>query len=267
MSDSPGDNSMWKRRFLFRRGVAVAIAFPLMLAPAPVRAARWWLDVERGRADARFNDVQIPGDSGTRFSLTDDLHSDPTIYGRVRLGVEVSERNRLILLLAPLEIEAAGALARPVSFEGTTFAAGTPLSALYRFNSWRLTWRYDFVAGPRWWVGGGVTASVRDAEIALKGGGQRSLKSNVGFVPLLHGHLSGPISGRLGLLVEADALAAPQGRAEDLFAGLTWTVSNAVVARLGYRLLEGGTDNDAVYNFAWIDYWGGGVALHFGGDP
>jgi hypothetical protein len=44
----------------------------------------------------------------------------------------------------------------------------------------------------------------------------------------------------------------PQGRAEDVMLALPWDVGEAITLRAGYRMLEGGADNDEVYNFAWI---------------
>lgn len=243
---------------------AMTLLLQLFLA-APAAGAGWWIDLEGGRVSAAANDVAIPRDDGTRFSLTDELRSDADAYGRLRLGLDLNARSRLSLLVAPLTLAAAGLLDRPLVFEGVTFPAATPLVARYRFNSYRLTWERDVVTGPRWRLSAGVTAKIRDAEISVEGGGRSSNKTNVGFVPLLHGRLSGPITGPVGLLLEFDALAGPQGRAEDVFAGLTWSPAPRLAARAGYRLLEGGADVDAVYNFAWIDYWGAGLSYRFDG--
>lgn len=59
---------------------------------------------------------------------------------------------------------------------------------------------------------------------------------------------------KLSLLLEADALAAPQGRAEDVLLAVQYQVVERVGVRVGYRLLEGGADNDEVFNFALINY-------------
>lgn len=241
----------------------LSVCAGLALSITSARAS-WWIDLEGGRASAASNVVAIPRDDGTRFSLTDDFRSDADAYGRLRVGVDLTTRSRLSFLLAPLALDAVGTLDRPLTFEGVTFGAGTPLGARYRFNSYRLTWARDFIDGPRWTLSAGVTAKIRDAEIMVRGGGLAAKKSNVGFVPLLHGRLAGPVAGPIGLLLEADALAAPQGRAEDLFAGLTWSPAPHLAARAGYRLLEGGADVKSVYNFAWIDYWGAGVSYRFG---
>ena len=64
-------------------------------------------------------------------------------------------------------------------------------------------------------------------------------------------------------LIEGDALAAPQGRAEDVFVGARCDFDDQSSIRLGYRILEGGADNDEVYNFALIQYLVGSVVVRF----
>ena len=45
----------------------------------PARAA-WFVDIESGVAYNGYNDVRIPGDTGTDISLTDELTSDGTPF-------------------------------------------------------------------------------------------------------------------------------------------------------------------------------------------
>jgi hypothetical protein len=59
---------------------------------------------------------------------------------------------------------------------------------------------------------------------------------------------------RLSLLLEGDALAAPQGRAEDILVAARYKINDAASMSVGYRLLEGGADNDEVYNFSLFNY-------------
>jgi hypothetical protein len=83
-------------------------------------------------------------------------------------------------------------------------------------------------------------------------------------VPLLNVHAAwGPAQGRFGVVLDADAdaLVAPQGRAEDVLLALTWTASEDVELRAGYRTLEGGADNAEVYSFAWLHYAVVGLAF------
>jgi hypothetical protein len=103
-------------------------------------------------------------------------------------------------------------------------------------------------------LGIGFTGKIRDAAISLEGGDQKSEKTNTGFVPLINFRAQWTISPRFGLLLDGDALAAPQGRAEDVILALTANATKSLQFKIGYRFLEGGADNDEVYNFTMINY-------------
>lgn len=81
-----------------------------------------------------------------------------------------------------------------------------------------------------------------------------SVKTNVGFVPIINFNLAWHLNEKLGILVEGDALAAPQGRAEDVLVAATYRLSDLIGFKAGYRLLEGGAANDEVYSFALFHY-------------
>ena len=218
-------------------------------------------EFEAGAAWASRNDVRIPGSTGTGLSLADDLRSSATPLFRVRVGYRCRDRHLVTALIAPLRVNATGAAPRDVDFAGATFPSGAPLLAVYRFDSYRLTYRYSLVRSPGFDLAIGGTAKIRDAEISLYGA-DTGRKTNTGFVPLLNVHVEWrPGSGALGLLLDADALAAPQGRAEDILLAATWAIRGDVGLYAGYRMLEGGADNDEVYNFSWVHYAVAGVLL------
>jgi len=219
------------------------------------------VDLESGAVVSGYNDVRIPGDGGTLFSLSEELEIDPTMFYRVRLFYAINERHNIGVLYAPLSLNPTGTLDRDLVFEGETFAAGTPLDATYRFNSYRLVYRYDVLMKEKLELGIGFTAKIRDAEISVRGNGVESKKTNVGFVPIIHFRMLWHMTPRLGLLIDGDALAAPQGRAEDVLAALTYDLSDTITMKFGYRILEGGADNDEVYNFSLINYACFGVLI------
>ncbi len=247
--------------------VRVAAAAAVILASAGASAAwaqeRVRIDVEGGAAVSGYNDVRIPGDSGTLFSLTDDLSSDTESFWRVRADLRLAPKHVVSVLVAPLRIDASGRFNRPVAFAGAVFGAGEPVRGLYVFNSYRLTYRWEPVRTPNWLLGVGITAKIRDAETRLTSGGTIARKTNVGFVPLVNFKVERRLGDRAALLLEGDALAAPQGRAEDVFAGLRWRANRHVSFKAGYRFLEGGADNDTVYTFALVHYLSAGVVLTF----
>ena len=221
------------------------------------------LDIETGAVFSGYNDVRIPGDGGTLFSLSEELEADPGVFYRIRIFYNFNDRHHLGALYAPLSINSAGKLDRDLIFEGETFPANTPLEATYKFNSYRLIYRYDFLRKDKIDIGVGFTAKIRDAKIAVKGDGLESEKSNVGFVPIIHFRLAWRFAEKLAFLLDGDALAAPQGRAEDVLAALIFKASDKIDLKAGYRILEGGADNDEVYNFALLNYASIGAIFHF----
>lgn len=220
-------------------------------------------DWEFGLVFSGRNDTRIPGNGGTKLSLVDDLSTPPAPVFRVRVGYRLAERHFITALYAPLSVTARGTLDRDISFMGATYPAGSPAAAVYRFDSYRLTYRYSFIRREGLDVAGGFTAKIRSAETSLYGIEARR-KTNTGFVPLLNVHAAWrPHNGAFGVLFDADALAAPQGRAEDILIAGTWVAREGVELRVGYRMLEGGADNSEVYSFAWFHYLVVGFGLTF----
>jgi hypothetical protein len=168
-------------------------ALLFLVVPAAGAQDRRRVDFENGAAITGYNDVRIPGDTGTMFSLTDDLASDTTYFWRLRADVRIAPKHVLSALAAPLTINSAGSFDQPVSFAGATFAPGVP------------------VKGP----------------------------------------------------IEGDALAAPQGRAEDIFAGLVVHAVKQWSIKAGYRFLEGGADNGEVCTSALVHYLAAGMVVRF----
>jgi hypothetical protein len=229
---------------------------------APLKA-QLVIDVEGGAVFTGYNNVRIPGNTGTLFSLKDDLKPNPAAFIRLRVGYTLGTRHTISLLYAPLTVRSEGTFNNPVNFEGETFPAGGPVDAQYTFNSYRLTYRYDIVKRPKTEFGLGFTAKIRDAEIALESEEVSSNKTKVGFVPIIHIRFHYQLNDKLGLLLEGDALAAPQGRAEDILLAATYKFSEKVGIKAGYRILEGGADNDEVYNFSLFNYAAIGAFITF----
>jgi hypothetical protein len=210
--------------------------------------------VEGGVALVGYNDVRVPNDGGSTISLTKDVGIPPDGYFRAQAGVELG-RHSVQLTWAPLQLEGEGVLPSTVSFAGATFDGGTNARAIYQFDSYRLTYRYGIVRGKRWEVDLGLTAFLRDAQISLDGvpGGVQD-STDTGFVPLLSFRVAWWPTERLGVVLDGDAIAgSPYGRAEDVLLAVQWRVKPGIVARLGYRIVEGGADVDQVYNFALVN--------------
>lgn len=247
-----------KKAFLYSISVLILV-FSLSI-PARSQAR---IGLEAGLVFTGYNDVRIPGDEGTFFSMKDDLVPEATFFYRVTAGYTINSRHTLTLLYAPLKVRSEGSKAEDILFEGVVFPANSELEGTYVFNSYRLTYRYDIVKKPRVEFGLGFTAKIRDAKIALSSPGLSSEKTNVGFVPIINFRLLWNVAGRFGLLLYGDALAAPQGRAEDVLVAATYQLSDCFEIRAGYRILEGGADNDEVYNFSLFHYATAGLTYTF----
>lgn len=235
----------------------------LLILAAATAHAGWSVDIESGLASSGYNDVRIPGDTGSDLSLSEDLEAESTEFVRLRLTIDLGDRHQLSFLGAPFGFESTGTLDRDIDFNGTRFTAGVPLRSFYRFDSYRVTYRYTWLRNARLTAGIGFTGKVRDASISLDNGSVYSEKTNTGFVPLVNFAFDWRFASKLGLLFEGDALAAPQGRAEDVQLAMYGQPSKHLRLRLGYRVLEGGADNDEVYTFALVHYLSAGVTWSF----
>lgn len=219
-------------------------------------------DIETGAVATGYNNVRIPGDQGTLFSLKDDLISKTEIFFRLRANYTIKSRHTLSLLYAPFETVSTGNVPYDILFEGATFPANTDLKGTYKFNSYRFTYRYEIVLKPKFEFGLGFTAKIRDAKIAMSSSTLESEKTNVGFVPILNFRMLWKLDEKFGILFEGDALAAPQGRAEDVLIAATYRFSDRFGLKAGYRILEGGAANDEVYNFALFNYASVGLIIN-----
>lgn len=212
------------------------------------------LDLEAGMAFSGYNDIRIPGAGGTLYSMSRELRSDPAPYNRLRVEYLFGRSHSLSVVAAWLRVNGTGSSDKDIVFMGETFPAGSALASYFRFDSYRLTYRWDALRRERLTAGFGFTAKIRDAAISLRNTDREAEKKNTGFVPIANFRLAWRASDRLTAVLDGDALAAPQGRAEDVFVGAAWRLGKRVSLKAGYRVLEGGADNDEVYTFSLFHY-------------
>jgi hypothetical protein len=211
-------------------------------------------EIECGAVWQSHNEVAIPNGTGTRFSMADLLGRGPYAAGRIYATWRFLPKHEICGLLAPLEINDSGILPKTTVFNGVTFDPFTPTDATYRFDSYRLTYRYLLWDAEGWKVKVGITGKIRDAEISLAQSNKSSSYDNTGFVPLLNLAVEKEIADQLDIVVDIDGLASSQGRAFDISAKMEYEVAPGLSLSFGYRMVEGGADNDDVYTFAWLQY-------------
>jgi hypothetical protein len=216
---------------------------------------RFVIELEAGLVWQTRNDVQIPNtDAGTRFSLVDLAGKGPWPAGRLYFTWNINNRHSLRALLAPLSYTETGTFAQPVDFAGANYLPGQPVDATYKFNSWRIGYRYRFTDRQRLKLWVGVTAKIRDAKIQLTQGSTTSRDTDVGFVPLLYLAADWRFARQWHFLFDFDGLAGGPGRAFDVALKLGRDLNDRWGITAGYRTVEGGADVESVYNFAWFHY-------------
>jgi hypothetical protein len=242
--------------------LTLTLALALGDARADVPAFTPTVDLEVGLLSTGRNDVRIPGDSGTRFSLAEGAFSPRSAtYFRIQGGLALG-RHHLLATAAPLRVDSDGQGGDALQFAGSTFTPSST-TAHYRFDTYRLTYRYAVVRGGRLDLQVGATALLRAAEIRLQQvGGASASKANLGLVPLLSLRAAWRVVGPFALVLDGDALAAPQGRAEDALLAVELDTGD-LRFRVGYRVVEGGADNRSVYNFALFHHVGAGMTYAF----
>ena len=239
----------------------VLILFPSARVQAQ-RVPTFGLELEGGPVWQSRNDVQIPNDeTGTRFSLADLADKGPWLASRLYLTWNINQRHGIRVLLAPFSLKERGSLEVPVDFAGETFQPGTPVEATYKFNSWRISYRYRFLRRQDldFWIG--FSGKLRDAKIELKQGSRSSKDTDLGFVPLLHLAADWRLAGAGHLLFDFDGLAGGPGRAFDCSLKFGHDLGDRWRLTLGYRTLEGGADVESVYNFAWFHFGVGSIVF------
>lgn len=239
-----------------------SIILTCCVLPAANTLAQTRLGIESGGVWQQRNDVQIPGDTGSRFALDDITGTGPNAFVRLELVTDWNDRHSFRLVYAPLRIEETGALQQPVDFAGAAFVEGD-VEATYQFDAHRATYRYRALQQEHAALYAGFTLLVRDAEIRLDQNDTWGRDTNVGLVPLLHlaGHYT--VSPHWQFSFDLDGLAAPQGRAFDIGLQGDYLINDQWTWFTGVRMLDGGVDNDEVYNFARFHYATTGLRLEF----
>lgn len=221
------------------------------------------IDTEGGIALQGYNNIQVPGESGTRFQAHRSFKTGATPFFRIKAGFRINNRHNLLILAAPLTLKASGIVPHNIRFQDVVFQSGEQVHFRYRFDSYRFTYRYDFIRSEELRFGIGASLKVRDAAIRMSSNNAFAEKAAIGIVPLITVYFNPVLYRDWGVLLEADALASPQGRAEDVQAAITYELADIIRLKAGYRIQEGGVNNADVYNFAMVHYLMTGLLLNF----
>jgi hypothetical protein len=109
---------------------------------------------------------------------------------------------------------------------------------------------------PKFQFRAGVSAKVRDAAIRFgrRRANVREYRPRLRSAAQFQRHVMWFAHPSLRVVLDGDALAAPQGRAEDVLLAAVAPLNDHASLKTGYRILEGGADNDTVYTFSLFHY-------------
>ena len=226
----------------------------ILLVHSPTFAGELHLQAEGGGVWFSKNDVRIPSDGGTKFDMLELTGNGPDPYVRLYATYDLNSRHNLRLTFAPLEVDGTGRLSDDVTFKDDVFTADAPTKGTYKFNTYRLTYRWTFHDRERWRWGLGAAVLVRDADITLEQGDKKQSRDDLGVVPLLHLYGAYRFNDQVSVILDVEGAWSPMGRAVDSALRAEYDFDSRWYVAAGYRTLEGGADNDRVYTFAWLHY-------------
>lgn len=220
-----------------------------------IASAQFRVDVEGGAVFTQYNEVRIPGNTGTFIDVNEHLDQKFSGHTRFRLGYTIANRHNISVLAAPLQLQYTGNSPYDIQFESALIGEDEPLRMRFRFNSYRLTYRYDFLVRDKIRLGAGVTGKVRDADISFISDDAADVKTDLGVVPLINLYCRWTPLDFMGFSLRADGLVGPGGgRAFDVALFYNQKLFDHVWLKAGYRMLEGGADNDELYTFSFFHY-------------
>ena len=210
--------------------------------------AQTFVNIESGVLFTGLNNIRN-GTNGTLFSLKNDLSTPPSSFLRLRAGFLLNNKHHFSILYAPLKSLVTGTIDRNILFDGKYFKANIPLEAVYKFNSYRLTYNRRIIDNNKFKFGLGLSAKIRDAGTSLKNKELLSENFSVGFVPLINVLANWNISQKAVIDFLGEGIIASKGRAIDLSLSGRYSFTKSLEGNIGYRLLEGGADGTKRYNF------------------
>lgn len=211
------------------------------------------------------NTVQRPNnDEGTRVALNSEFSRKNNATFSPRIELEYSyNKHHFIATASLLNDKFEGSTNRNIWYDGELFNAGENIDTKYKFNTYRIGYRYRLVDQPQFAFELGATLLFRDAYISMEDNTKEAKFSNFGVAPLLSYYLEWKATGQFSLLTYGDAFAIKVGRAEDIFAGAKYQFTPKLSGIAGYRLLEGGSDSDKVYTMSAFHFISVGIGYDF----
>jgi hypothetical protein len=256
-------NCSLEKTMTFRMALLILLALPAGLFAQSDDFSRVGVEVEAGPFWQTRNDVRIPPEGGTEFSMLDVTGKGPKAYFRVYANVNLARRHSIRFLAAPLRNKGTGQFGEEVFFVDQAFEPGENTEGTYEFNTYRITYGYSFIDRPAWVLKIGGAALIRDAKIRLVQNGVQAEDTDLGVVPLVFFQARRNFTDRAYFVFDFEGLGSPQGRALDASAKFHYKLTDHLNVGVGYRTLEGGADVDSVFNFAWLHFAAASIGWEF----
>lgn len=210
--------------------------------------------VETGASWQSRNDVRIPNNSsGDRFDLS-NFDQGAFFHHRFESIVDVGQRHKIRFVYAPLSLSVGGRFDQSVNYDNVSFNATDNVTVDYQFNSYRLGYVYGLMDTQKQKINLGLTLKIREADIRVSQLNTSASFDDFGFVPLFYFSYFYQFSKNWSLFFDADFAAASQGRALDAALKFRRELKENHLLGVGYRILEGGADNDEVLTFSLFHY-------------
>ncbi len=233
-------------------------------------------DIETGIVKVNRNDAssswknssgELNGIDGTLFSYANDFNNPvkPLFRFRANYTFGKSKKHFLSFLAAPVQYKTEGALNKSITFNSTVFETNQQTEGFYKFNGYRLTYRYNFIQRNNLVLGLGLTLNLRDAEFSLKQGSKYERNYNRGLVPLINTYVNYKFTDKFGVLVDGDVFYIDNtGGAIDYLTGFNYALNKNISLKTGYRFFSGvGSEKGNVYNKLFVSSFVIGGVINF----
>ncbi|MBN1798784.1 MAG: hypothetical protein JW822_09405 [Spirochaetales bacterium] len=237
--------------------VLVASAVPAQEAEAPVFTLE--LRAEMGFTGILRHVIQSGpgGDIGDEFDYLARGNQD-TLFPFTRFEAEAGlfQNHKIILLYQPLTLETEAPITSAFRFNGVDYdPADGFLFLTYAFDFWRVSYLYEILSPPDFFLGVGISLQIRNASIVFRSqeNGKGTVQDNIGPVPIIKLRVGYEWENGFYLLFEGDGFYASSAifnGAEYDFMGYIYDVSlrggykfdATTGAYLNVRFLGGGAD-------------------------
>lgn len=230
--------------------IILGLAAPgLASAQAEGLQPRYGHDVVVNRMTMSRNDHVSRTALNSGFGLDAITGDASRLAGRVGLGLQLAPRQELRLVYAALDFDEMGRSSHPGVFQDHASSAGPPMEAIYRFDSYRLGWRYTMLENAEWTWKLGATTRVRSAEISLRQGEVMESRRDTTLLPLLTLYGEYRFAPRWRGILDFEGLTGGGGRAIDLGLRVSYDMTRNWALGAGYRMLDTSVDGANLYNF------------------